>query len=77
MSDTDLIEDWTIFDPLKSALRLGDSETNKVFKDEDEPFKPAIYVKCFGCAGSLKRPRPRLRPIGVTRRFRKCSRACR
>jgi hypothetical protein len=38
MADIDLIDDWTIYDPLKKALRLEDSETDKVFKDEDEPF---------------------------------------
>ena len=39
MGENDLIEDWTIYEPLKHALRLEEKETDGVFKNEDEPFR--------------------------------------
>jgi hypothetical protein len=39
MADKELIEDWSIYEPLKHALRLGEKEVDGVFKDEEEPFK--------------------------------------
>ena len=38
MADKDLIEDWSIYEPLKHALRLGEKEANGVFKNDEEPF---------------------------------------
>jgi hypothetical protein len=54
MSDTDLIDDWTIYDPLKNALRMGDSETDKVFKDEDESFRARHLRAMFRTRGKLE-----------------------
>jgi hypothetical protein len=39
MADEDIIDDWTIYDPLRDALNLGQDEAGKVFKDSDEPFR--------------------------------------
>ncbi len=41
MKDEDIIEDWSIYEPLKQDLRLGEKELEKLFKDEDEPFAAA------------------------------------
>jgi hypothetical protein len=38
MKDEDHIEDWSIYDPLKQDLRLGDKDLENLFKNEDEPF---------------------------------------
>ncbi len=38
MKDEDIIEDWSIYEPLKQDLRLEEKELEKLFKDEDEPF---------------------------------------
>ena len=39
MADKDIIEDWSIYEPLKHSLRLGEKEAGAVFKDDEEPFK--------------------------------------
>jgi hypothetical protein len=38
MGDEDPIPDWSVYEPLKEALRLADYEADNLFKDEDEPF---------------------------------------
>ena len=38
MADKDVIDDWSIFEPLKHALRLGVKETSGIFKNDEKPF---------------------------------------
>jgi hypothetical protein len=39
MADDARIYDWTIYEPLRKTLGLSGKETDRIFKDDDEPFE--------------------------------------